>query len=243
MGILGRLFKIGQAEANSVVDKLEDPIKLTEQGIRDMKENLDKSLRAYAEVKALSIRSRKDAADNMARATEYEQKAMLLVQRAEAGQISPEDADRLASEALARKEEHASAAAKANVDATKIDQNLMQLDGNIKKLKSNIAQFENELRTYKARAQVSDATVKINKQMSGIDSTGTVAMLEKLKTKVDTQESLAEAYQDMGTQSRSLDDEINSALSTPAAGGGNINPKGADALAALKAKMKGGSAL
>jgi len=37
MNIFKRLFKIGQAEAHSAVDKLEDPIKLTEQGIRDLK--------------------------------------------------------------------------------------------------------------------------------------------------------------------------------------------------------------
>ena len=43
MNILRRLFTIGKAEANSAVDKLEDPIKMTEQGIRDLKEDLDKA--------------------------------------------------------------------------------------------------------------------------------------------------------------------------------------------------------
>ncbi|HAA04036.1 MAG TPA: phage shock protein A, partial [Syntrophobacteraceae bacterium] len=40
MSVLARLFKIGQAEANSVVDNLEDPIRMTEQGIRDLKRDL-----------------------------------------------------------------------------------------------------------------------------------------------------------------------------------------------------------
>ena len=60
MGIFSRLFKIGQAEAHNVIDKLEDPIKLTEQGIRDLKKNLDQSLQAFAEVKALAIRSKRE---------------------------------------------------------------------------------------------------------------------------------------------------------------------------------------
>ena len=34
------------------MDKLEDPIKMTEQGIRDMKKDLESSLKALAEVKA-----------------------------------------------------------------------------------------------------------------------------------------------------------------------------------------------
>ena len=60
MNIFKRLFKIGEAEAHSALDKLEDPIKMTEQGIRDMKSDLDKSLHALAEVKAMAIRSKND---------------------------------------------------------------------------------------------------------------------------------------------------------------------------------------
>jgi len=41
------------------VDKMEDPIKMTEQGIREMKEDLEQSLEAYAKVKALAIRTQK----------------------------------------------------------------------------------------------------------------------------------------------------------------------------------------
>ncbi len=32
MNILKRLFSIGKAETHSAIDKLEDPIKMTEQG-------------------------------------------------------------------------------------------------------------------------------------------------------------------------------------------------------------------
>ena len=60
MNIFKRLFRIGTAEAHSALDKLEDPIKMTEQGIRELKENLEKSFDALAEVKALAIRSRND---------------------------------------------------------------------------------------------------------------------------------------------------------------------------------------
>ena len=43
---------MGEAEAHSALDKLENPIKLTEQGIRDLKADLDKALQALAEVKS-----------------------------------------------------------------------------------------------------------------------------------------------------------------------------------------------
>ena len=44
MNVFKRLFRVGEAEAHSALDKLEDPIKMTEQGIRDLKKDLDASL-------------------------------------------------------------------------------------------------------------------------------------------------------------------------------------------------------
>jgi phage shock protein A len=44
----------------------------------------------------------------------------------------------------------------------------------------------------------------MNKQLSNIDSSGTMAMLERMKEKVDEQEALAEAYGDMADESKHL---------------------------------------
>ena len=59
-GIFQRLFKTGQAEAHALVDKLEDPIKISEQAVRDLKKDLADSLKSLAEVKALAIRMDKN---------------------------------------------------------------------------------------------------------------------------------------------------------------------------------------
>ncbi len=234
MGLFRRIFKIGESEAHALVDKLEDPIKLTEQGIRDLKKDLDKSLQALAEVKALAIRSKEQLNQNSQQAKSYEKKAMLLIQKAGSGQLDNADADRLASEALMRKKEHTEAAQRAAVEVETFDKNINQLDTNIKKLKSKISGYENELKTLKARAKVSAATKKINKSMSSIDSGGTIAMLEKMKDKVAEDEALAQAYGDIALESRSLDDEIDSVLED------TKEIEAADELAALKAKLKGG---
>lgn len=98
-----RLFRIGKAEAHSALDKLEDPIKMTEQGIRDLKGNLEKALVAMAEVKAMGIRSKGEYEDYTTKAKDYENKAMLLLKKAQSGEIDAAEADRLASEALVRK--------------------------------------------------------------------------------------------------------------------------------------------
>ena len=86
-GIFQRLFKTGQAEAHAMVDKLEDPIKMSEQAIRDLKKDLQESLKALAEVKAISIRLSRESEDHRRRAEDYERKAMLLLQKAESGQM------------------------------------------------------------------------------------------------------------------------------------------------------------
>ena len=52
-GIFNRLFKAGEAEAHSLVDKLEDPIKMSEQAVRDLRKDLQESLKSLAEVKSL----------------------------------------------------------------------------------------------------------------------------------------------------------------------------------------------
>jgi phage shock protein A len=232
MNIFKRLFKIGQAEANSAINKLEDPIKMTEQGIRDLKKDLSAALQALAEVKALAIRSKNDGQKAADRAADYEKKAVLLLKRAEAGEISPEEADRLASECLVSKESSANEAIRLKNDQAKFENNVDKLDNNIQKLKSNIKKFEVELKTLRARAKVSEATKKINKQLAGVDSSSTVSMLERMKEKVDQDEALAESYAEIASENTSVDDEIEDALNS-----GSAEVKASDSLAALKAKM------
>lgn len=232
MNIFKRLFKIGQAEANSAVDRLEDPIRMTEQGIRDLKKDLSSALQALAEVKALAIRAKNDSNMHADKAADYEKKAMLLLGRAEKGEITIEDADRLASECLVNKDSNAELAAQYKSDQAKFEGNVDKLDKNIKKLKSNVKKFEVELKTLRARAKVSSATKKINQQMAGVDSSSTVAMLERMKEKVAQDEALAESYAEIAGENTSIDDEIDNALDS-----GSAEVKASDSLAALKAKM------
>jgi phage shock protein A len=234
MNIFKRLFKIGSAEANSLVDKLEDPIKMTEQGIRDLKKDMSAALQALAEVKALAIRAKNDAKSYGDKAATYEKKAILLLGKAESGEITPEEADRLASECLVQKDTNMASAASSKADQVKFEASVSKLNVNIKTLKSNIKKFEVELKTLRARAKVSKATKKINQQLAGVDSSSTVAMLERMKEKVDQDEALAESYAEIAGENTSIDDEINAAIDA-----GSAETKASDSLAALKAKMAG----
>ncbi|OGX86666.1 phage shock protein A [Hymenobacter lapidarius] len=231
MNILNRLFKIGQSEAHAAVNQFEDPIKMTEQGLRDLRQDLDKSLHGLAEVRAMAIRARNEGESFRTKAADYESKAVLLLQRAHKGDLNATEADRLAGEALLKKAENDAQAARAATDQTKFEHSAAQMDQNVSTLKSTISQWENELRTLKARVTVSTATITINKQLAQLDSSGTVSLLERMKEKIAVQEALAESYGEVAQATKSIDAEIDKALGASGAG------KASEELKALKAKL------
>jgi len=212
MKFLRRLFKIGQAEVHHTIDNMEDPIKMTEQGIRDMKDDLDKALEALAQVKAMSIRAKNEVDEYEVKAEDYNEKAMLILKKAQNGGIDSSEADRLATEALVKKEEAIGHQNRAIADKEKFDQNVSQMETNVQIIKQNISKWENELKTLRSRVKVADATKTLNKQMAKIDSNGTIALLERMKEKVKQEEAVAEAYGEIANNAKSVDDQINSAI-------------------------------
>lgn len=230
MGIFQRMFRVGQAEVHSAIDKIEDPIRLTEQGIRDLKVDLNNAMTSLAEVKGQAIRLKKQAEDSKKSAADYERKAMLLLQGSEKGNIESAEADRLASEALSRREEAENRSVTLSQDCKQQDQMSSQLQAQVEKLKSTIASYENDLITLRARSKTAAATKKINKQLAKVDSSGTISMLERMKERVEEDESLSQAYGELASSSSSVEQEIDDTLKASGS-------KDSDKLAELKAKM------
>lgn len=212
MSLFKRLFRVSQAEAHAIVDKFEDPIKMTEQGIRDLKKDLQASMTSLAEVKAIAIRTRREADNHKKLTVDYERKAMMLLQKMQSGEMDQADAERLATQALNKKEQSAADAIRLAQEAERHEQMAGQLQANVNKIKSGVNTYENDLVTLKARARTAAATKKINQQIARVDSSGTIAMLEKMKGKVEEDEALALAYGEMADLDKSVDDEINAAL-------------------------------
>jgi len=231
MGIFARLFKVGQAQAHAAVDKLEDPIKLTEQGIRDLKSDLQNAMTGLAEVKGVSIRLSKEADDAKRQTDEYERKAVLLLQRFKDGQLDQAQAERLATEALNQKEITSQRAARLAQDAEQQQRMATQLQDKVQQLKTAINSYENELVTLRGRAKTAESTKRINQHLAQVDSSSTIAMLERMKRKVEEDEALAQAYGEVGQVDTSVDAEINKALASAQPS------KAQDELQAMKAKL------
>jgi phage shock protein A len=215
MGLFQRIFKVGESHAHSLVDKLEDPIKMTEQGIRDLKSDLQKAMTSLAQVKAIAIRHKKDSEDQKKQAADYERKAMMLLQKMQGGDLDQAEAERLAAESLSKKEECIQRGQTLLGEHKQQQAMADQLQAKVEKLKQTITRYENELVTLRARARTAESTRKINQQLANVDSSSTIAMLEKMKNKVQEEESLAEAYGDIGEGGQSIDEEIDSVLSQP----------------------------
>ena len=231
MNIFKRLFKIGKAEIHSVIDNFEDPINMTEQGIREMKEQLSKSIESLAQLKALAIRKKNEVQTEEDSAKDYYNKAVTIIQKAENNEIDTAEADRMAKEALKKQSIAHENSQKLDNEYQKLHNESEKMQGNINTLKSGISKWENELKTLKARVQVSEATKDINKKMTFIESGSTVSMLEKLKERAEHQEAMAESYSTISNVSKTVDEKIDSFVN-------NADKHAEDALKRIKETLK-----
>ena len=145
-------------------------------------------------------------------AIDYEQKALALLKKAQAGDLDSAEADRLATEALTKKQAALDEVQRLTGDLEKYSAMLKNMEAKILQLKTQIKNWEGELSTLKARATVAKTTKKINKQLARIDSNDTLSMLNDMKTKIQEEENLALAYEELTIQENGVDEEINKAL-------------------------------
>lgn len=222
-----------QSEAHATVDKLEDPVKLTEQGIRDLKKDLQETLTALGEAKSVVIRLRRESEEKKQLAHEYETKAVLLLKKAESGSLAMPEAERLATHALEKKNHALNQVSGSESSLNQQEKMVAQIEDNAHKLKEQIAEWESELLNLKSRAKVASATKKLNHQLANVDSQSTLAMLEKMRSKVNQDEALAESYGQIAASEDKIDQDLNRAL----AGSASQNVVAKDSLAELKAKL------
>jgi phage shock protein A len=194
MSLLKRIFTIFQAESHTIVEKFEDPVKVTEQGIRDLRKHLSEALNALAEVKASMLRFQREAEKEKRRQQEYMRKAEALLKKAVAGEVAKEEAETLAAELVTKAEMAEQRVAELEQEAERQQELALKIQGKVNELKLQIAKYESELRSLKARAATAKAVKKVNKHLAKVDPSDTLAMLERMKEKVEREEALADAY-------------------------------------------------
>lgn len=212
MNVFKRLFRIGQAEIHAAVEKMEDPIKMTEQGLRELRDDMTQATEAYAKVKALALRTQNEQTRCLKESESYGNKAILVLKKSQQGELETAKAEQLATEALSLKRRYAADAEELGNQAAIHQKTAEEMQKNIHVLQDNLLKWEKELKTLRARIKVSDATKQVNKQIAQIDSDSTISMLERMKEKVEDQEALAQAYGEIAKAKMEVKSELDKIL-------------------------------
>lgn len=212
MNLFQKFVKVLQSFLHGFLNHIQNPILMAEQAIRDLKKDYDTSMKNLAEIKALSIEAKEKITQNTETAKDYEKKALILLQKAQNGELEQEKADRLASEALKKKQEAIEEIKKQTLNVRNYDSMSEKLESKISGLKEQIENWEGQVKTLKARHKVAVTTQKINQKMLSKSDNNTQALLENLKETVNKEEALATAYDEMNTIETDIDKEINDAI-------------------------------
>ena len=218
MSIFKRIARIFKSNVNASLESIENPIRMTEEGIRELKKKLQEGIEGLASVKAVAIRTERELRQLDNASADLHNKAVALLRKAESGSLDVVEADNLASAALERREgiEVNRVALQENFEKyTGMGKNL---EAQIRTLKTQIEKYENELKMLRARHQVSKASSSIQQQLSTIDTSGTIAMLEQMKNKIEQQEAKAQAYAQLNEEEESFEKKVDAALGTSAGG-------------------------
>ena len=226
MGILQRLFRIGVSNANAVVDQLEDQVKMADQIVRELGENLQEALNAEAHIKATALHTRANEAKERQAAIEWEAKTNQLLDAVEQKRVEETKGNELAAQAAKTFQDHLDAANKYEADAKKQEAAIAQMDIKIKALRDAITEAKHRTEMIKSNSKVADASLAINKALSNIDTDGLMATLDRMEAKTTATQFLAEAHASIAESSMSTEQEINKVLAS----------SNSNALDAIKAK-------
>ncbi|HMY35683.1 MAG TPA: PspA/IM30 family protein [bacterium] len=198
MGIFTRMADIVKANINDFLDKAEDPEKMIKQMVIEMEEAVNKATTAVGTAIANQKRLEKQFNENKKLADEWQNKA---VQAVNAGR------DDLASQALAKKNSYATAAASLEPTLQQATATAEQMKTQLQQLKAKLDEARVKQNTLIARHQAAKAKKMIAQQMSGIGG-GAFGNFDKFEKKVEDVEAEADAHVELSGQNTSLEDEF-----------------------------------
>lgn len=213
-----RVSTVVGSELNSMLDKAEDPVKMLDQYMREMAEDIRESETSVAKMIANEklLKKKHEEADKM-----VQKRADQAVKALEAGN---ED---LARRALEDKKTQSSQAEsfKESYDRSKADADALR--AKLDEMKQEYSEMKLKKDQLKARAESAKTRTKMNRSMSDIGDGQSSQGFDRMEEKVMQLEAEAETSDDMSSSSKSLDDELDSL------GSNDVD----DELAALKKKI------
>jgi len=221
VGLFKRIGDNIRANLNSLLDKAEDPVKMLEQYLRDMEEDIADAEVAVA--KQIAVVKRFEGSYRDAQ-------AMVEKREAQAVQALEQNREDLARKALEDKKIHAAKAADYQEQFERAREVADNLKKQLQDMKDEFTRMQARKATLVARAEAAKAQKEINKTMSGFGKDTARKGFERMEEKVLQFEAEASAGQELRSASKNLDDE----LAELGNGAGEID----DELQRLKAKLQ-----
>jgi len=184
MGIFSRLGTLFKSNINDMISKAEDPEKMLNQVLVDMKQQLIEAKKQVAKSIADEKRLRKQFEDEESRGKDWERKAMIAVRAGD---------DALAREALARKSEHDESTATLEKQWTLQKQAVDNLKDQLRTLNNKIEEAKRKKNILIARKKRAEAQQAIQKTMSGLSDTSAFETFDRMSNQIDQMEAEAEA--------------------------------------------------
>lgn len=222
MGVIQRFGDIMKSNINALLDKCEDPAKMIDQTLRDLREDLAEVKKDTAGVMADAKRSGQQVAKCKADIDRYQNAAMNAIK---AG--NDDDAKKLLAKKQAFEQSLASLEETHSVNQANADKMRQMHD----KLVSDIESLEARKDAIKAKVSTAKAQERINRMTAGTNSTASIAAFERMEAKADKMLNAAQAEAELNAGDQSADD-----LADKYAGGANGDSVD-DELARLKAEM------
>lgn len=193
MSLLSRIKRVLFAEANTVVDTMEDATKVSTQALREMNESLSTAINAEAGVKATALRAASDLVKAKQAVTTWENQTMAILKKIKDGDSSDETV-RLSKVAAEKYNDALKQVAEKEVLAKMTNSQVEKMDANIQNLRKRIDEAGNQVSNISARQKVAEASLTINKTLSTTNVDGLTSTINRMKEKVDGVEFEAEAF-------------------------------------------------
>lgn len=224
MSIFQRLFRIGKANVNAAVDKLEDPVKIIDQVLRELDEDVEKVTAAVTSQMAVEKRFEREL---------KEAEELVTKRESQARQALAAGNDDLAREALADKTKQVEKRDKLQESYDRAKATADKLRDQLRDLKNRVTEMKDQRSTLIAQAEAAKAQQKINSTMKGVGRNDVGATFSRMEEKIQKMHDEADAAFELANEDKSLDQKFDEQLKE------TKDNAIEDELAALKAELNG----
>lgn len=224
MGIFQKFSTLLKSNINDLIARSENPEKMLNQIILDMRDQLAKAKREVAAAIADERKLRAQLDDEIKQTRDWEHRAMLAVR---------EGRDDLAKQALIRQQEHAQRAGAIDQTWSAQAQETEKLKGSLRQLNDKIEEAKRKRNLLIAKQKRAQAQKRIHETMSGLSDTSAFEAFNRMAEKIEESErqNLAQAEVTEALTGDTLEQDF----LRLEAGGGDSNVD--DKLLALKHEM------